>query len=146
MYEYFEDKPNERRYYFRGVYAPCYYMTHYNMYPLSSQSNIPIGCCIRCRRSTAPHVMLCGRGSVAYSLNLCDKCMMYTAGVTRLRGNGDRIYTINCDQPKIFYCDMKKLANREDREATITERAEEAYLGALHSAKLRYHYNNYSNK
>lgn len=81
--------------------------------------------------------MLYGRGSVGYCFNLCDRCMIHTAGVTRLRGNGDRIYSINKEQPKIFYCNLEKLATSEDRENRIIERAEEANLGVLYGAKQR---------
>eukprot|EP00602_Paraphysomonas_sp_CaronLab_P005736 CAMPEP_0185032330 /NCGR_PEP_ID=MMETSP1103-20130426/20305_1 /TAXON_ID=36769 /ORGANISM="Paraphysomonas bandaiensis, Strain Caron Lab Isolate" /LENGTH=561 /DNA_ID=CAMNT_0027568181 /DNA_START=326 /DNA_END=2011 /DNA_ORIENTATION=+ len=68
---------------------------------------------------------------------MCDECMIRTAGVTQLRGNGDRIWECNIDAPKNFYSNLKNRALDPDKDRLIQRRAEIAKMEVLREAKKR---------
>ena len=89
--------------------------------------------CIRCRKfHQVPILMSYESGSIAYSLNYCEECMLVTTpGTSRLRGNGRLIWEANEDTPKNAWINLKKLAEAEDRDEKLHERA----LEAKHSSR-----------
>jgi hypothetical protein len=58
--------------------------------------------------------------------------------VTRLRGNGDKIWEINQEIPKNCYLNLEKRALDENRDELIFERAKVAKYEVLRGAKTRY--------
>ena len=96
-----------------------------------------LGNCLRCRNYFKHAVLAKGKGQVAYSINLCEKCTMLTSQLTRLRGNGDNIWRNNEECPKTFFKDLKAAMLDPDRNENFKVRAEEAWLHVLTAAKER---------
>ena len=78
-----------------------------------------------------------GRGEIAFSMNLCENCMMVTSHIPRLRGNGDKIWENNAECPKTFYKDLTAAMLNPNRNDAFKTRAEEAWLYVLKAAKER---------
>lgn len=77
------------------------------------------------------------KGYLAYCLNYCEACMCATSGVTRLRGNGDRILECNQHVPKIMFYNLERLATEPSRDEDLQRRAEDGQLGVQKIAKAR---------
>jgi hypothetical protein len=58
--------------------------------------------------------------------------------VTRLRGNGDKIWEINREIPKNCYLNLEKRALDANRNELVLERAKLAKYEVLREAKIRY--------
>jgi hypothetical protein len=82
-------------------------------------------------------VIAMGKGQAAFSINMCEACILKTSQITRIRGNGDRIWNDNKDCPKTFYRDLKAGMLDPDRKKKFKVRAEEAWLHVLRAAKGR---------
>lgn len=95
------------------------------------------GTCVRCRKGFIPAVLTRGKGQEAFSYNMCDACLMTLSMVTRLRGNGDKIWEINRDIPKNCYLNLEKRALDPNRNDSVLERAKVAKYEVLREAKTR---------
>ena len=59
-----------------------------------------VGLCVNCRKK-ANHTLLSRKKfQEAFSLNICESCMLKMSGITSLRGNGDRIWDTFMSSPK----------------------------------------------
>mmetsp|Transcript_6338 Transcript_6338/g.10372 ORF Transcript_6338/g.10372 Transcript_6338/m.10372 type:complete len:347 (+) Transcript_6338:73-1113(+) len=95
------------------------------------------GNCLRCRSYFKHAVIAMGKGQTAFSINICEACILKTSHLTRIRGNGDRIWNDNKDCPKTFYRDLKAGMLNPDRNKLLKVRSEEAWLHVLRAAKDR---------
>ena len=96
------------------------------------------GTCVRCKKETLPSILCRGKGQEVFSFNMCDACLITTSGVTRLRGNGDRIYEANFDAPKNFFYNVKNRAVDPESGNKLQKRSEDAKVSVLKVAKGRY--------
>ena len=65
--------------------------------------------------------------------------MITTSGVTRLRGNGDKIWNSHRDSPKNFFLDLKRCALNPEKYELVQERAKVAKYDVLKGAKVRFY-------
>ena len=98
--------------------------------------------CIRCRKSTKPICLEKDHGSVAYSINICESCMITTSptipeGTEKIGGYGDQVWEFNHDMPMNFYKEIKRNFFDSGRKLIIQNRAAVARDGVRLEAKQR---------
>lgn len=69
---------------------------------------------------------------------MCETCLTVTSDVSKLRGNGDRIFVCNESMPKVLYVNIEKATLNPNRNTELRERAEDALFGVHLQAKDRY--------
>lgn len=84
--------------------------------------------CIRCRKAKQPAIFMShDAGGTAFSLNYCEEChIKSTAGISRVRANGDAIWAANVDTPKSAWLNLKNTTLDPKRDDIILERSVDA--------------------
>jgi hypothetical protein len=110
------------------------------------------GSCVRCRKRAA-QVAMSIHGSVVFSVNYCEDCLLIVTAplvpnIKRLRSQGQAVFESTLDAPMTVYTHVKERTMEADRETRLIELSKQLKYNVSVSAKLRrnaYRYNSVLN-